>query len=115
VTLRAPSSPWRNRLVQAAGLLILAILGFHLSAGQLLALSGAWLPLFFIAVLALAEDLSPPAGLWARWLRLTVPSAVILILLGQLLGMAAPAFALLGVLVAIVSAVRLLPISHLRV
>lgn len=115
VTLRAPGSPWRNRLVQAAGLLILAILGFHLSAGQLLALSGAWLPLFFIGVLALAEDLDPPAGLWARWVRLTVPSAVILILLGLLLGMVGPAFALLGALVAIVSAVRILPIRQLRV
>lgn len=115
ITLRAPVSAWRNRFVQVGGLIVLAILGFHLAAGQLLALSGALLPLFFIAVLALAEEIAPPAGLWVRWARLTVASAVMLVLVGQLVGFAGPAYALLGLLTAIVVAIRLLPISQRRV
>jgi len=115
VTLRAPGPSWRHRLIQGAGLGILAIVGFRLSMGQLLALSGAWLPLFFIAVLAFAEDIVPPAGLWARWMKVTVASAVMLVLIGQLLGMGGPAFALLGALAAIVVAARLVPIGHRKV
>lgn len=114
VTLRASGRPWQHRAVQAGGLVVLAILGPRLAEGQLLALTGAWLPLMLIGLLALADEIDKPAGLWRRWLRLTVPTALILVLIGQILGMTAPAFALLGLVSCLVVAMRLLPIGNAR-
>jgi hypothetical protein len=115
VTLRAPGSPWRHWLVQAGGLFVLAVLGYQLAGGSPLALSGAWMPLFFIGFLAMMEERLAVPGLWARWARMTVPSATIIVLVGQIFGLAGPAFAILGLLTAFVVAVRLFPAGTSRV
>ncbi|MBT2185828.1 hypothetical protein [Sphingobium nicotianae] len=115
VTLRTSGRPWQHRVVQGGGLLVLAILGLRLSQGQLLGLAGAWLPLILIGLLAWADEIERPVGPWRRWLQLTVPGALVLVLIGQIFGGAAASFALLGLLVCAAIAVRLLPIDSARV
>jgi hypothetical protein len=98
VTLRAERTRWRERAVEAAALLVLAILGFHLSEGRLLGMFGAWIPLALIALLARVDERLPHQEPWARALRLTPPVALILLLIGQFFGAGPAAFALLGLL-----------------
>jgi len=107
VTLRPERSPLRRRVVEGAALLVLALLGFHLAQGSLLAMAGAWGPLVLIGLLALADERHPPEGLWTR-LRLTTPVALLVMLIGQLFGLGSAAFALLGLIACGMIGLRLL-------
>ncbi|MBN8830532.1 MAG: hypothetical protein J0G94_07850, partial [Sphingomonadales bacterium] len=108
VTLRAEQSPWRQRVVDGAALLVLVLLGVHLAEGRVLAMAGAWLPLVLIALLAGADELRPPQEPLARSLRLTPSIALILLLLGSLFGIGPAAFVLLGLLACAAIGLRLL-------
>jgi hypothetical protein len=108
VTLRPAGSLWRNRLVPGLGLALLAVIGWRLSDGHILSLSGAWLPLLLTAMLSLVRERSDPvAELWADWLHLTVPIALLVILSGLVLDMTGVAFTLLGLIAAAIVAIRL--------
>jgi hypothetical protein len=115
VTLRGVGAAWQRRLAHGGALGLLALAGYRLAQGDLLALAGAWLPLLLIGLMALADELAPVEGLWARWSRLTVTGALLLILAGHLFSFAATAFALLGLLAVATLALRLLPVAHAKV
>lgn len=108
VTFRATPSPWRSRIAPGLGLALLTVIGWRLGQGQLLALSGAWLPLILTGLLAFLPAPEEDAlGLWRPWLRLTVPLASLIILLGLMLGAGEAAFALLGLLATAIIGLRL--------
>lgn len=115
LTLRGAGPAWQRRLVHGGALGLLALAGYRLGQGNLLALTGAWLPLLLIGLMTLADELAPVEGIWARWSRLGPTAALVVILLGALFDLAPAAFALLGLLAVLAMAVRLLPVAHAKV
>lgn len=115
VTLRPARAPWLDRLVEGGALLLLAVLGWRIAGGQAVALAGAWLPPLLVGLVAVADERAAPTGLWPRWVRLTVPAATLVVLVGAMLGAPGAAFALLGLLSAAAVAVRLPGLSGARV
>lgn len=115
VTLRPQGSPWFARLVNGGALVVLAMLGWQVAAGQLLAVTGTWLPLFFVGLFTLAGPPPDHANLWAGWSQVGFLGATTLLLLGLLVGLGGPAFALLACWTALAMALRLIPRGSIRV
>lgn len=97
VTLRATGRRWQTMLVQAAGLLLLAILGLRLSNGNILATVGAWIPLVFIALLSFWRDRIALLEDWYAQAEPGVAGGLLLLLIGVVLGVPDLAFALLAI------------------
>ena len=115
VTLRATGRRWQTMLVQASGLLVLAILGLRLSEGNILAMLGAWIPLVFIALLTFASDRVAVLGDWYAQAEPGIAGALLLLLIGFLVGWPALAFALLGVVMTGSIGLRLIRSPELKV
>jgi|GEM_PF-403998 len=107
LTLRASGRRWQYPLVQAGALLLLAIIGVRIAAPDPLALAGAGFPLLFIALFTFAEARSAPVARWQAQFLPGVAGALLLVLAGSILGLTAAAFAVMGVLVAGIVALRL--------
>lgn len=108
VTLRATGRRWQTPMVQASGLILLAILGLRLSGGDILAMLGAWIPLVFIALLCFAGHRIGPREEWYGKVEPGVAGALLLVLVGFLIGLPAVAFALLGVVMTASVGLRLI-------
>jgi len=108
ITLRESGTDWRAWAVSGAGLAVLAILGWRLAGGTTLALTGAWLPVALVGLLAWRRTRDRDAGLWSGWTAMTVPLALLIALLGTLLSVPDLSFALLALLAAIMIALRFL-------
>lgn len=108
VTLRTSGAAWHMQAVRAGAMLLLLLLGWHLSGGQVLALTGAWLTLALVGLLIVTPDHGLGANIWARWARISVAGAVAVQLAGLLLGQPGLAFAALAMLACFAVAVRLL-------
>ncbi len=115
VTLRATGRRWQTMLVQASGLLVLAILGLRLSEGNILATVGAWIPLVFIALLTFASDRVAVLEDWYGQAEPGIAGALLLLLIGFLVGWPALAFALLGVVMTGSIGLRLIRSPELKV
>lgn len=115
VTLRATGRRWQAMLVQAAGLLLLAILGLRLSDGNILATMGAWIPLVFIALLSFSRDEIAPLEDWFAQAEPGVAGALLLLLIGVFLGVPAWAFALLAVVMTGSIGLRLIRLTEQKV
>ncbi len=108
LTLRPAGPAWRSRIVPGLGLALLALVGWRLAGSNILALSGAWLPLLLTGLLSFLRERGELAPtLWSDWLQISVPIAQLLILLGLILGMTGSAFALLGLVALAIVAIRL--------
>lgn len=113
VTLRATGRRWQTPLVQGSGLILLAILGLRLSDGNILALVGAWAPLVFIALRSFAGDRIAPLEGWYGRAEPGIAGALLLLLIGFIIGLPAMAFALLGVTMTGIVGLRLVgPSDH---
>ena len=113
VTLRATGRRWQTLLVQASGLLVLAILGLRLADGNILATVGAWVPLVFIALFTFTSGQVAPLQDWYAKAEPGVAGALLLLLIGFLIGWPALAFALLGVVMTGIVGLRLIrPSEH---
>lgn len=110
VTLRPAISPYRRYAVEAMAAALLALIGWRVAGGQLLAISGSWFPLFVAVMMPFAEQREDVVtGLWAPWLQISIPIALVVVLLGLVLGLGNVAYALLGLLALAVVTLRLLP------
>lgn len=110
ITLRPKASPYGRYAIDAMAVALLALIGWRLSEGQLLSISGSWLPIF-IAVLISSTRAQADivTGLWAPWVRISVPIALFVVLGGLLVGQGGAAFALLGLLAIAAVTLRLIP------
>ncbi|OJY67101.1 MAG: hypothetical protein BGP16_18045 [Sphingobium sp. 66-54] len=110
ITLRPKVSPYGHYATDAMAVALLALIGWRLSEGHLLALSGAWFPIF-IAVLipATRAQADIVTGLWAPWVRINIPIALLVALVGLLIGQGVAAFTLLGLLALAAVTLRLIP------
>ncbi len=110
ITLRPAASSMRRHAVDGLALATLALIGWQLADGKILALSGAWLPLLLSAMISLVPEREDAAiGLWTRWIQISISIALVVVLAGLVLGMGDIAFALLGLLAFTVVALRLVP------
>lgn len=110
ITLRPKASPYGHYAIDAMAVALLALIGWRLSEGQLLSISGSWFPIF-IAVLISSTRAQADivTGLWAPWVRISVPIALFVVLGGFLVGQGGAAFALLGLLAIAAVTLRLIP------
>jgi len=110
ITLRPKASPYGHYAIDAMAVALLALIGWRLSEGQLLSISGSWFPIF-IAVLISSTRAQADivTGLWAPWVRISVPIALFVVLGGLLVGQGGAAFALLGLLAIAAVTLRLIP------
>lgn len=110
ITLRPKASPYGHYAIDAMAVALLALIGWRLSEGQLLSISGSWFPIF-IAVLipSTRAQADIVTGLWAPWVRISVPIALFVVLGGLLVGQGGAAFALLGLLAIAAVTLRLIP------
>lgn len=110
ITLRPTVSLYGHYATDAMAVALLGLIGWRLSEGQLLALSGSWFPIF-IAVLipATRAQADIVTGLWAPWVRINIPIALLVVLAGLLIGQGAAAFTSLGLLALAAVTLRLIP------
>ena len=108
ITLRDDGADWRDWLVSGGGLALLAILGWRLADGEPLALTGAWMPVLLVGLLAWRHAHVPESSLWRGWTAMTIPVALIVMLIGFLTSLAAPALAFLGTAATVMTALHML-------
>jgi len=110
ITLRPAASPLRRYGVDGLAMASLALIGWQLAGGEILALSGAWLPLLLTILINFPPEQVPArSGLWSRRMRINIPIALLVVLAGLMLGRGDIAFALLGLLALAAIALRLAP------
>jgi hypothetical protein len=106
--LRKPSAHWLLLLVQGAGLTVLAGMGGRLAGDTALSLAGVCLPLMFVALVTWVADGLGDRPRWARMLQPTIALSLMIALLCSLVGSAAAAFVIIGLLAFMTVAFQLL-------
>jgi len=110
ITLRPAASPMRRYAVDGLVVATLALIGWRVSNGEILAFSAVCMALFLSVMIPFVPDRDDPAvGLWAPWLQINIPVALLIVLAGLLLGVGDIGFALLGLLALVVVTLRLAP------
>lgn len=111
ITLRPAATPLRRHVVDGLAVAALALVGWRLADGNILALSGAWMPIFLSVLMPFVpEREAAVTGLWTPWARINLPIALVVILAGLVLGLGDIAFMLLGLLALAVVTLRLGPV-----
>jgi hypothetical protein len=114
ITLRANGARWQYRLVQGGALVLLAIVGVRVAAGDPLGLVGVAFPLLFIGLFTFGEERSEAPALWQAQSLPGIGAALVVVLLGVITGLATWAFALLGVAMAAMIALRLFRLGEAK-
>lgn len=112
LTLRATGARWQHRLVQGGALLLLAIAGARISEGNPLALIGVAFPLVFIGLSTFQEERIELTARWQLQFQPGIGAALVLVLIGLVTGWTAWAFALLGLALGGLIALRLYRIGE---
>lgn len=108
ITLRPAAAPVQRHGVDGLAVAALALVGWRLADGNILALAGAWMPVFLSVLMPFVPEREPAvAGLWTPWARINLPIALVVVLAGLVLGLGDIAFVLLGLLALVVVTLRL--------
>jgi len=109
ITLRPAPSPYGGYMLDGLAVALLGLIGWRLSEGHILSISGSWFPIFIAIIIPLARaQADVVTGLWAPWVQISLPIVLLVVLLGLLLGQGSAAFALLGLLALAVVTLRLI-------
>jgi len=110
IILRPAPSPYGRYALDGLAVVLLMLIGWRLSNGNVLAITGACFPIFISVLISMTRaQADVVTGLWAPWVQISIPIVLLVVLLGLLVGQGSAAFALLGLLALAAVAFRLIP------